>query len=123
MAAVASFGPGDNTQFMRGRPGPGALIGLAIGAAVVALLIWLPRALSGDYYEIGDPLVVMGIPIIVVSVAIGALIGVPPSHAAGEGSTTEAQRSSRTSRTFVALGAVTAAALAILFFLWGIGAV
>ena len=99
------------------------MIGLAIGAALVALLIWLPRALSGDYYEIGDPLVVMGIPIIVVSVAIGALIGVPPSHPAGGGSTTAAQRSSRTSRTIVAFGALTAGALAILFFLWGIGAV
>ena len=123
MAEVARLAHGDNTQLMRGRPGPGALIGLAIGAALVALLIWLPRALSGDYYEIGDPLVVMGIPIIVVSVAIGALIGVPPSQAVGDGSTTATQRPSRTSRTLVAFGAVTAAALAIMFFLWGIGAV
>ena len=86
-------------------------------------MIWLPRALSGDYDEIGDPLVVMGIPIIVVSVAMGGLIGVPPSHAAEDGLTTGAQRSSRTSRAFVAFGALTAAALAIVFFLWGIGAV
>lgn len=91
---------------------------MAIRAALVALLIWLPRALSGDYYEIGDPLFVMGIPIIVVSIAIGALIGVPPSHPAGGGSTTAAQRSSRTSRTIVAFRALTAGALAILFFLW-----
>ena len=99
------------------------MIGLATAAALVALLIWLPRALSGDYYEIGDPLVVMGIPIIVVSVAIGALIGVRPSQPAGDGSTTATQRPSRTIRTFVAFGAVTAAALAIMCFLWGIGAV
>lgn len=122
MAEVARLARGDSTQLMRGRPGPGALIGLAIGAALVALLIWLPRALTGDYYEIGDPLVVMGVPIIVVSVAMGALIGVR-SKAVGDGSTTATQRASRTSRAFVAFGAVTAAALAITFFLWGIGAV
>ena len=54
---------------------------------------------------------------------MGGLIGVPPSHAAEDGLTTGAQRSSRTSRAFVAFGALTAAALAIVFFLWGIGAV
>lgn len=98
------------------------MIGLAIGAVLVALLIWLPAAVRGDYYEIGDPLVVMGIPIIVVSVAIGALIGVSASHTAGDGSTTGARRLSRTSLNFVAFGAVIAATLAIAFFLWGIGA-
>ena len=95
------------------------MIGLVIGAALVALLIWLPAALSGDYYEIGDPLVVMGIPIVVVSVAIGALIGVPSSHAAGRGLTTGERRS----KAIVVFGAVTAAALAIMFFLVGVGAV
>lgn len=99
------------------------MIGLVIGAALVALLIWLPAALSGDYYEIGDPLVVMGIPIVVVSVAIGALIGVPSSHAAGRGLTTGEQQSSRRSKAIVVFWAVTAAALAIMFFLVGIGAV
>lgn len=58
---------------MRGRPGPGAAIGLAVGIALVALVIWLPAAMWGDFYEITDPLVFMGLPMMIVGTAVGAL--------------------------------------------------
>ncbi|NNM46097.1 hypothetical protein [Knoellia koreensis] len=60
---------------MRGGPERGALIGLAVGAVLVVLLILLPAALQGDFYEITDPLVVMGIPLLVLGAAVGALVG------------------------------------------------
>ena len=72
---------------MRGRAGPGALIGLAVGVVLVVMVIWVPAALAGDFYEITDPLVYMGLPMIVISVAVGALIGVPAPPAVGNGST------------------------------------
>ena len=57
------------------------MIGLGAGAAFVVLLIALPAATSG-YFEITDPLVYMGISILVVSGAVGAPIGaaMPPAH-------------------------------------------
>ena len=61
---------------MRGNPGRGALVGLCFGVAAVALLILLPSAIAGDWYEITDPLVVMGLPMVAVGTGLGALVGV-----------------------------------------------
>ena len=61
---------------MRGNPGRGALVGFCLGVAAVALLILLPSAIQNDWYEIADPLVVMGIPMVIVGTALGALIGI-----------------------------------------------
>lgn len=96
---------------------------MGVGAALVVLLIALPAAISGDYYEITDPLVYMGMPILVVSSAVGALIGaaMPPAHR--ESTNGSGRQSSRTSRTVVGLVAVTTAALAVWFFLSAIAAV
>lgn len=55
--------------------GRGALIGLAVGVALALLLILLPAWVQDSFYEITDSLVVMGIPILVASPAIGALVG------------------------------------------------
>jgi hypothetical protein len=110
---------------MRGRAGPGALIGLVVGVALVAMVIWLPAALAGDFYEITDPLVFMGLPMVVVSVAVGALIGVPAAPVVGNGSTGTTgttERPSRASRVVVAVVAVTAAVLAGWVFLTATGA-
>jgi hypothetical protein len=88
------------------------VIGLAVGAALVVVLIWLPAAISGDYYEITDPLVFMGMPIVVVSGAIGALIAVPASRVPADDPAQQARPPSRTSRAFVAIVAATGAVLA-----------
>ena len=61
---------------MRGNPGRGALVGLCFGVAAVALVILLPPAIQSDWYEITDPLVVMGIPMVVLGTAIGAIVGI-----------------------------------------------
>ncbi|SHN75650.1 hypothetical protein SAMN05443668_107348 [Cryptosporangium aurantiacum] len=68
---------------MRRRPGRGAAIGLAVGAALVSLLILLPSALQGSFYEIADPLVYMGIPLLVMGAAIGAAVGASAPRARG----------------------------------------
>lgn len=60
---------------MGSRVGRGALIGLAAGAVLVGLLVLLPAVLQGDFYEITDPLVVMGLPILLVATAVGAVVG------------------------------------------------
>jgi hypothetical protein len=60
---------------MRRGPVRGALIGLAVGALLVVLIVVLPAALQGDFYEITDPLVVMGIPLLVLGAAVGAVVG------------------------------------------------
>ena len=65
----------------------------------------------------------MGLPMVVVAVAVGALIGVPVSSAAGNGSAEQPALPSRTRRLVVAIVAVTAALLAAWFFLMAIGAV
>ena len=107
---------------MRGRAGPGALIGLAVGVVLVAVVLWLPAALTGDFYEFTDPLVYMGLPMIVISVAVGALIGVPAAPVVASGSTGPTERPSRASRVVVAAVAVTAAVLAGWVFLTATGA-
>jgi hypothetical protein len=107
---------------MRGRAGPGALIGLVVGLVLVAVVLWLPSALAGDFYEFTDPLVFMGLPMIVISVAVGALIGVPAAPVVGNGSTGPTQRPSRASRVVVPVIAVTSALLAVWFFLTATGA-
>jgi hypothetical protein len=43
-----------------------------VGLALVGLLILLPRALQGSFYEVTDPLVIMGGPLLVIGAAVGA---------------------------------------------------
>jgi hypothetical protein len=50
-------------------------MGLAAGAVLVGLLVLLPAALQGDFYEITDPLVVMGVPLLVLGAVVGAVVG------------------------------------------------
>jgi hypothetical protein len=106
---------------MRGRPGRGAAIGLAVGVALVGLLILLPGALQGSFYEIADPLAIMGVPLLVVGAAVGALVGAP-----GRGAVTEVQAppAPRPSALAVVVGgtvALLACLLAVWLFLWGVG--
>ena len=52
---------------------------------LVAVLIWLPAAQSGDFYEFTDPLIFMGLPIVTICVAAGALVGVSGAPVSGDG--------------------------------------
>jgi len=108
---------------MRGRPGPGALIGLVVGVVLVAVVLWLPRALAGDFYEFSDPLIYMGSPMIIISAAVGALIGVPVAPMSDDGLAGQAGRSSRAKRVAVAVVAVTAMLVASWFFLTATGSI
>ena len=119
---MAPRAPGQ-TRAMRGRPGRGAVIGLGVGAVIVAAIIWLPAALSGDFYEFTDPLVFMGLPIIIICVAAGALIGVAGSPVPDNGSSAPARGTSPAERAAIAVVAVAAVVAALGFFLMAIGAV
>jgi hypothetical protein len=88
----------------------------------VGLLILLPRALQGSFYEVTDPLVIMGVPLLVIGAAVGAMVGAP-----GRRAMTAVQRSPTprpSARAVVVGGTVPAAAclLAVWLFLWGVGA-
>lgn len=60
---------------MKRPTGRGALVGFVVGAALVVLSILLPAVIRDDYYEIGDPLLFMGVPLVVMAVAAGTLVG------------------------------------------------
>jgi len=61
------------------------VIGLVVGAVLVAVVIWLPAALTGDFYEVTDLLIFAGLPMITIRVAVGALIGLPAAPVSGAG--------------------------------------
>ena len=107
---------------MRGRPGPGALIGLVVGASLVFLLLWLPAALMGDPSTDTGIIVFMGLPLMVISTAVGGLIGVP-SPLAADGHGEAARRPPLRSRAVVGMVAGAALIGAEWFFLMAIGAV
>jgi hypothetical protein len=104
-----------NTRSVRGRAGLGAAIGLWLGLALIGLLILLPRARQGSFYEIGDPLIVMGVPLLVLGTAIGAVLGLALGRRRGTDVLTH-----QATRGFVILG-LGAVALAVWLFLWGTG--
>jgi hypothetical protein len=62
---------------VKGRPALGAAIGLSVGLGMVGLLVLLPRALQGSFSEVSDPLVIMGVPLLVIGAAVGAIVGGP----------------------------------------------
>jgi hypothetical protein len=49
-----------HTRALRGRPGAGALIGLLVGVVLVGVVLGLPAAFAGDFYEFSDPLIFKG---------------------------------------------------------------
>lgn len=57
------------------RPGLGAVIGSCVGLALIALLILLPRTRQDSFYEVGDALLVMGVPLLLLGTAVGAMVG------------------------------------------------
>jgi hypothetical protein len=94
-----------------------------VGVVLVAVVLWLPAVLAGDFYEFSDPLIFMGLPMITISAAVGALIGVPVAPVSGDAPTGVARRSSWTSRAVVAVVSVAAVLVALWFFLTATGSV
>jgi hypothetical protein len=96
-------------------------VGIAAGCLLIGLLILLPRWLQGDFYEVEDALLAMGIPLVALGAAVGYLIGARrrlEEQPAGHPSS--APRLAAVVRLTVA-GAV--CVLAVWLFLWGVGAV
>lgn len=89
---------------------------------MVGLLIVLPMALQGSFYEASDPLIIMGVPLLVIGAAVGAIVGGPDRR-----HTTDVQGGStaRPTTRAVIVGrmvALVACLLALWLFLWGVGA-
>ena len=123
LGQVAKVDRRGHTRAMRGRPGPGALIGLVVGVVLVGVVLWLPAALAGDFYEFSDPLIFMGLPMITISAAVGALIGVPVIPVSGVGPAGQARRASWANGAVVAVVAVAAVLVALWFFLTATGSI
>lgn len=110
---------------MRGEPRRAALVGLGVGALLVAALLWLPRAVLGDFYEFSDPLVYLGLPIVIVCVAAGALFGLLTTSAAhaASGSTTTDPAGASSGRRVASIAAGAVIVLAVWFALFAMGLV
>lgn len=106
-----------HTRSVRGRAGLGAAIGLWVGLALIGLLILLPRAREGSFYEVGDPLIVMGVPLLVMGTAVGAMVGVALARSPRQSSSQPTQRSTATLFTVVIFGCL----VAVWVILWGTG--
>lgn len=94
-----------------------ALVGLTVGCVLAGLLVLLPAALSGGFYEIEDALIVMGVPLVAVGAAVGFLLGQRRRRTAGPAPSPS---------TAAGPGLVVALAVCVLalwLFLWGVGAV
>lgn len=103
---------------MVGRSALGAVIGSSVGLALIGLLILVPRARQDSFYEVGDALVVLGIPLLVIPTAAGAMIGVARASNPGNGTPSPASRGLAVTIVAVCLvGCVAAMGL----FLWGTG--
>ena len=72
---------------MMGRRAEGAAVGGTLGAVLISLLILGPTAVRLDAYEISDPLVYAGLPMLaiatVVGTFVGALLGAPRRRSSG----------------------------------------
>jgi len=63
------------TARVMGRRAEGAAIGATVGAVLISALILGPAAVRLDAYEISDPLVYMGLPLLALATAAGTFTG------------------------------------------------
>jgi len=105
------------------------LVGFVVGLVLVALLIWIPQSRQIDFRWITDAFVFMGVPIVIICSAVGALVGALSStadvspDAVGPAVSAESPQPSSRLRALVTLGAVAAIVLAIWVFLGATGMV
>lgn len=55
--------------------GVGVTVGLWLGVAVIFVVILWPRLQDGDFYEVGDPLVYLGLPVLAMTTVAGSIVG------------------------------------------------
>ena len=79
--------------------------------------------LQGDFYEVTDSLIIMGVPLLVIGAAIGGLIGAPGRKAVKEVPVEATTRRSTPAVVVGATAALVASLLALWLFLWGVGAI
>ena len=81
-----------DTAHVLGRRAEGAAIGGTVGAVAISALILGPATVRLDAYEISDPLVYMGLPLLAVATAagvfVGALLGAPRRRPSAAGAST-----------------------------------
>ncbi|GAA3396318.1 hypothetical protein GCM10020369_72570 [Cryptosporangium minutisporangium] len=104
---------------MPGGAWRGAAIGFAVGVALVGLLILLPSAVQGSFYEITDSLLVLGVPLVVVATAVGVVVGASGRRALTDRSPTAPLPPSRL--VLIGAAALGVCVLAGLLFLSGTG--
>ena len=102
---------------MTGRPGTGAAIGACVGLALIGLLILLPSARQDSFYEVSDALLVMGVPLLVIGTAVGAMVGA----ALGRGRRSSPPHGTRWSTVVLVVVSVVGCVVAVWLFLWGTG--
>jgi hypothetical protein len=105
------------------------LVGLVVGLVLVAVLIWIPGSRQGDVEWITDQFVYMGMPLIIICSAVGALVGAfwstsdPSPDAVGPAVAAASPQPSSRRRVLVTLTSVAAIVLAIWVFLGATGMV
>ncbi|NYG55720.1 hypothetical protein [Nocardioides perillae] len=99
---------------MAERVGVGAVLGLWSGIALVFVVVLLPRIQDGDFYEVGDPLVHLGLPALLVASLAGAAAGTVA------GLVTE-RRVRAGARLAARVAALAGIALLAVLYAWGVG--
>ncbi|GAA4715318.1 hypothetical protein GCM10025782_09880 [Pedococcus ginsenosidimutans] len=93
-----------------------------MGAVLAALLILLPAAMRGlTYRDVTDPLLYMGLPIIVLAMCVGAIVGAPAPRPQAEVWHAPVQRPSGAAMAAGGIVLLAVCALAAWVLLWGVG--
>lgn len=98
---------------MKSRATLGTVIGLWLGLLAIFVLILWPRR-DGDFYEVGDPLVYLGLPVLAVLLGAGALVGAATGLREGH-------RLGTRTRTITTVTGLMGVVLAVGLYVWGVG--
>ena len=93
----------------------GAVAGLWMALATIFVLILWPRLDDGDFYEVGDPLVYLGLPVLLVLLIAGALVGL------ASGISVRCRGVSARTQTLVMATGLVGIALLVGLYAWGVG--
>jgi hypothetical protein len=99
---------------MMARTAVGAVVGLWLGLFAIFVLILWPRR-DGDFYEVGDPLVYLGLPVLAVLLLAGALMGMATGFRARHRPLSPQTRRATALTGLVGLG------LLVSLYAWGVG--
>lgn len=99
---------------MADRVGVGAVLGLWSGIVLVFVVVLLPRLQDGDFYEVGDPLVYLGL----LALLAGSLVGAVAGTVAGLVTERRLRAGTRLAARVAALAGI---ALLAVLYAWGVG--